>query len=208
MNQFGKSPFLVSSKDYNHWMLGVDKSDQLIAYYRPNQRCRRVWLPLFFQCLDIIRVNAYIASQSKLQHPSRARARKSRDSHKVFVQRWSEELERRAMGRRPRGQAPVDPTPVRKRRTAKNPQLPPERFEGNPADHIVTVVKEQRRCVYCAHVAMLCKGAGELPPIKRVTRICVACQVHLCVQHFDVYHTEQQEEQRRGLEAHRGGLQG
>jgi hypothetical protein len=32
--------------DYNHWMGGVDKADQLIAYYRPNLRCRRVWMPL------------------------------------------------------------------------------------------------------------------------------------------------------------------
>ena len=27
--------------DYNHWMLGVDVVDQLIAYYRPKIRCRR-----------------------------------------------------------------------------------------------------------------------------------------------------------------------
>ena len=27
--------------NYNHWMLGVDLVDQLIAYYRPKIRCRR-----------------------------------------------------------------------------------------------------------------------------------------------------------------------
>jgi hypothetical protein len=37
--------------DYNHWMCGVDKADQLIAYYRPNLRCRRTWMPLFSMAL-------------------------------------------------------------------------------------------------------------------------------------------------------------
>ena len=46
--------------DYNHWMLGVDESDQLIAYYRPELRCRRIWMPIMLHCLDIIRINAYI----------------------------------------------------------------------------------------------------------------------------------------------------
>ena len=35
--------------DYNHWMLGVDKSDQYIAYYRPNlcgSPLRCVWTPI------------------------------------------------------------------------------------------------------------------------------------------------------------------
>ena len=34
--------------DYNHWMLGVDMVDQLIAYYRPKIRCKRTWMPIFF----------------------------------------------------------------------------------------------------------------------------------------------------------------
>ena len=45
--------------DYNHWMLGVNKADQYISYYRPNVRCVRTWMPLFLHCLDIIRANSY-----------------------------------------------------------------------------------------------------------------------------------------------------
>jgi len=48
--------------DYNHWMLGVDKADQFIAYYRPNLQCWRVWMPLLFHCFDVARVNSYIAA--------------------------------------------------------------------------------------------------------------------------------------------------
>ena len=46
--------------DYNHWMGGVDLVDQHIAYYHPNVRCRRNWLPMFIQLLSIIRTNSYI----------------------------------------------------------------------------------------------------------------------------------------------------
>ena len=46
--------------DYNHWMGGVDKADQLISSYRPNVRCRRVWMPMIFHAMDVLRINAYI----------------------------------------------------------------------------------------------------------------------------------------------------
>ena len=47
--------------DYNHWMGGVDVSDQRISYYHPsNFRCQRTWLPIFLQLLSIIRNNDFI----------------------------------------------------------------------------------------------------------------------------------------------------
>ena len=45
--------------DYNHWMGGVDLADQRIAYYQPDLRCRRNWIPIFIQMMSIIRNNAY-----------------------------------------------------------------------------------------------------------------------------------------------------
>ena len=50
-------PVLID--DYNHWMGGVDLSDQRIAYYQPDLRCRRTWIPLFIQLLSLTRNNAY-----------------------------------------------------------------------------------------------------------------------------------------------------
>ena len=44
---------------YNHWMGGVDLSDQRIAYYMPNLRCFRNWIPLFIQTMGMIRNNSY-----------------------------------------------------------------------------------------------------------------------------------------------------
>ena len=55
-------PTLVD--DYNHWMGGVDMTDQLIAYYHPNIRCFRTWIPMFIQILSMIRTNSYIIYKS------------------------------------------------------------------------------------------------------------------------------------------------
>ena len=46
--------------DYNHWMGGVDLSDQMIAYYHPDFRYYRNWIPMFIQVISIIRNNVYI----------------------------------------------------------------------------------------------------------------------------------------------------
>jgi len=48
--------------DYNFKMKGVELSDQLIAYYCPQVRCRRYWLAMFFHGLDIVRVNPNVVA--------------------------------------------------------------------------------------------------------------------------------------------------
>src|SRR5210317_2027807 len=53
--------------DYNHWMLGVDKSDQLIAYYRPAIRVQRYWMAMMFHGLDILRTNTYIVYKNRTE---------------------------------------------------------------------------------------------------------------------------------------------
>ena len=50
--------------DYNHWMGGVDLCDQRIAYYHPNLRCNRNWIPMFMQLMSIVRNNCYIVYRS------------------------------------------------------------------------------------------------------------------------------------------------
>lgn len=53
--------FLID--DYNHWMGGVDISDQRIAYYHPNLRCLRNWIPIFIQIVSIIRSNSLCSKE-------------------------------------------------------------------------------------------------------------------------------------------------
>ena len=46
--------------NYNHWMGGVDLSNQRIAYYHPDMRCYRNWIPMFIQILSMVRNNCYL----------------------------------------------------------------------------------------------------------------------------------------------------
>lgn len=57
-----KIPKLIDN--YNNTMNGVNKADQLISYYRPKVRCRRIWIPLMFHCLNVLRINLYIVCKS------------------------------------------------------------------------------------------------------------------------------------------------
>ncbi|XP_049517028.1 piggyBac transposable element-derived protein 4-like [Dermacentor silvarum] len=64
MTQIEK-PLLID--EYNSGMLGVDKSDQLIASYNVLMKCVRWWKTLFFHCIDIAVVNSFILFQEHRQ---------------------------------------------------------------------------------------------------------------------------------------------
>ena len=49
--------------EYNHYMLGVDKFDQLMAYYSLLHKSIKWWRKLFFWMLEVVVVNAYIIYQ-------------------------------------------------------------------------------------------------------------------------------------------------
>ena len=177
--------------DYNHWMLGVDKSDQLIAYYRPELRCRRFWMPIMFHCLDVIRINCYIIFKNL----------SSQDiGHKKFLVGFIEALIGRAASiqygvtRAAKAASHLFSPPRKKRRRmrASIPQLPAERFNSRRKDHIVgmNAERKQRACCYCAYLRALDKKLNMEHPhvVRNVIRICVGCNVHLCNDHFDLYH--------------------
>eukprot|EP00977_Amphora_coffeiformis_P007696 scaffold1690_cov182-Amphora_coffeaeformis.AAC.53 len=180
--------------DYNHWMLGVDKADQLIAYYRPNLRCRRNWMPLLFHGLDVARVNSYIITTSSgwLQ----ARNRKT-SLHKDFVCEYIKALLARATTfetRRTRRLQTIEtPSPLqrtRRRTSTKNPRLPDHRKYGDMADHIRVDAPKQRNCRMCSYLHFRARKARQpLPVIRRPKKMCLACKDHLCNEHFDLYHT-------------------
>ena len=76
-----KIPTLID--DYNHWMGGVDMSDQFIAYYHPDLRCFRTWIPMFLQLISIIRSNSYLVYKSQFNNKPRTRVNVL--SHKSFT---------------------------------------------------------------------------------------------------------------------------
>ncbi|CAJ1938795.1 unnamed protein product [Cylindrotheca closterium] len=182
--------------DYNHWMGGVDKSDQYIAYYRPKLRVRRYWMAMMNHGLDIVRINAYIIYKKLSNHP--------KVEHKEFITEFIEALVGRAdqevFGRTRQGRART-PSPKgivknKARMSTTNPQLPRCRFRGSLDEHTVTFEQgkkglKQLQCVYCAYLKAVEKQNGGDPNTIKVavpSRKCSYCNVHLCKAHFDVFH--------------------
>ena len=53
----------------NKYMGGVDRNDQMQQYYETSRRARKWWRYLFWFCLDVTIVNAYILMQIADKHP-------------------------------------------------------------------------------------------------------------------------------------------
>src|SRR6056300_271631 len=177
--------------DYNHWMLGVDKSDQLIAYYRPVIRVQRYWMAMMFHGLDILRTNTYIVYKNRTEDVRPL-------DHKGFLIELLDAMIKRAnyltyWPTRQRSPTQATQRQQKKQRMGKHLlKLPPERFDRLKELHIPTTSDEgQRQCIYCCYLAAKEKADGNERTIKvkQPKRICNHCKVHLCVSHFDVYHS-------------------
>ena len=79
----------------------------------------------------------------------------------------------------------------RRRSKAKNPILPSERLQGGRDQHQILLNQDgqQRSCVYCCHLRALAKLEGsDLPHVRKPKKMCLQCNVHLCTEHFSLYH--------------------
>ena len=172
-------------------MNGVDKADQLIAYYRPKVRCRRTWMPIMFHCLDVIRINSYIIVKE---------LGRTNISHKEYIHGMVDALLARAtadetaMTRRAASIGKTPPkTPKRKRSrmSTKSPSLPSHRLDGDINRHLHVRAPKQGTCVYCAYLkaSWTANGKrGDPPHVRQPQRWCIQCEDHLCIDHFDIYH--------------------
>ena len=181
--------------DYNHWMLGCDLGDQLIASYRPTLRVRRYWMAMMFHGFDIIRINSYLAFKDLNEGKPL--------SQKEYLAKFIEALLLRAHEEESRHTRATtrsnSPTHERKtkrfRQSKKNPSLPSERFL--PGEHKRIPAKTpdgkdiQRKCAYCAYLQALDRKHNREPrEHSEPASICSTCQVHLCKDHFADYHNE------------------
>jgi hypothetical protein len=61
----------VAIKEYNMFMNGVDRSDQILANNNCLRKCMRWWKALFFHLIDIAIVNSYILfKQHRANNPN------------------------------------------------------------------------------------------------------------------------------------------
>lgn len=64
-------PTVPVVKTYNKSMGGVDLHDQLRGYYALGTKSRKWWRYLFWFCIDLSIVNAFILEQKAINHRSR-----------------------------------------------------------------------------------------------------------------------------------------
>jgi hypothetical protein len=156
--------------DYNHYMGGVDKADQLIAYYRPDLRCRRVWMPLMFHTLDCMKTNSYTCCKHSGY----------KELHKVFTMEWCKALFARAKAEEVRHlrqqrhttfettmHGSVIPVGTKRRRMSHtNPELPEYCFSEPKKDHhlvCLPIDKKPKTCTYCSFICAMENASGLMP---------------------------------------------
>lgn len=157
--------------EYNKYMGGVDRGDQLLTYYGYPHRTAKWWRRAFFYLFDAAIVNSYIMYCQR--HEGR------RLTHEQFRVELAKDLLRAANSQIPSIDFPHGP-----RRQIQNPlsRLTERHFPGqlekSPAGHQL-----QRDCGVCSKR----KGRGR----KTTTFCCKQCDIPLCVVPcFELYHTK------------------
>ncbi|KAL2082093.1 hypothetical protein ACEWY4_021911 [Coilia grayii] len=145
-------PCPIPVVQYNKYMGGVDRSDQLIQYYSAHRRVSRPYCTLFLHFFDIANTNAYII-HLELAQASQQKAL----SHKAFLLQLAGEL------------CQVEPSGVPGNRQTTHLPVGCAEEVGNRSNRATV---GRRRCQHCS-----AKGIRNCTPWK-----CQACGVPLCLQ--------------------------
>ena len=161
----------VMIEQYNTYMGGVDKADQLLSYYGFNHRTIKWWKRTFFHLLDLAIVNSYILYKLS-SDPSKQL------SHQQFKIQLAMELLNRTG---------IEINDAENSHQSCGHSLPSvarltERHFPIKVDHRQCGITKQLECVVCSFK----KGRGR----KTSTHKCKQCDVSLCiVPCFELYHT-------------------
>jgi hypothetical protein len=173
-NQQLEMPIPECVDDYNHFMGGVDRADQLRCYYDCQQTSRRTWWPILFWALDTMVTNAYIIFCDVEGVPKL--------SHKEFRLQCAWPLIYS-------GPAPKVSTSNRPaaRNVKSSTELPLERLE--PHGHLPVHSETKKACWLCRWKRRD-EGASKNLPQTRWT--CKKCEISLCLSGerncFEEYH--------------------
>lgn len=151
-------------EQYNKFMGGVDKCDQLLSYYGFTHRTLKWWRRAFFHLLDVAVVNSYILYQ--LSHQSKHL------THEQYRIALAKELLCTSTSGVAHGRQPAQLPPSSRLHERHFPARTDE-TSGTPS---------QWHCVVCSNK----KGRGR----KTTTYKCKQCNVPMCVPCFELYHTK------------------
>ena len=166
-----RKPVMV--EEYNKYMGGVDKSDQLLSYYGFSHRTVKWWRRAFFHLIDLAVVNAYIL-YCDAPHSGR------RFTHEQFRIELAKGLLMsvavNTVEDMPRATGPAArslPPPAR---------LSERHFPGKLTD-TASGKQRQTNCIVCSGK----KGRGR----RTTTYTCKQCDLPMCVVPcFELYHTK------------------
>ena len=156
-------PLVVT--EYNKYILGVDRLDQRMAYYKFERKSVRWWRKVFFWMLEVVVVNSYILYSHHTDAPRKL-------SHKQF-----------------RRQLVVHLCEGQHSTTVLQHLLPPpqdvtvERLRGS---HFAELGSARRDC-------RMCSARGSCGQRHLTRSFCATCSdhPHLCIgECFRAYHTQ------------------
>lgn len=163
-----------SVAEYNRYMGGVDKFDQLLAAYPITWKSKRWWLRVFYYCIDASIVNSYILYKTKLKELNNG---KKPLTHLQFRSLLANELIGSYSGR-------VKTGPISQFGTGRKRNHPDGRATlrnslrlNNVGKHL-PIEGTRRRCAFCS----------TTKEQKRSTICCQECTVALCLNCFVPFH--------------------
>ena len=165
-----KKPVVV--EQYNSYMGGVDRSDQLLSYYGFSHRTVKWWRRAMFHLLDMAVVNAYILYTS------------TQPTKKLTHEQFRIELAKEMLLQVSTDTAEVAPLPHGRLQRQLPPQsrLTERHFPGN-LPSTPSGKKRQTECTVCSKK----RGRGR----KTTTYMCKQCQLPMCITPcFELYHTK------------------
>lgn len=158
--------------DYNMYMGGVDRFDQLMQTYSIGWRSKRWWLKIFYYYIDAAIVNSYIMYKHNLKQTC---PKTKPMSHLQFRSLLATELINNYSSRQRPGPS-AHGTSVRKQGRADGRVMNIER--KMPGKHL-PVTSTRRRCAWCSTKRSQ----------KRTSVQCKECKVGLCIDCFVPFHT-------------------
>ncbi len=153
-------PQPLAIHEYNQFMNGVDRSDQMLAFYNVGRKCYKWWKTLFFHLIDITVVNSFLLFQTyRDQEPDMEALHRPA---KYALVDFREALVRQLLG-----WPEYDDPPVYEKSVPGESQ-----FETG---HMPEVSEFRRNCVVCYR-----EGRGQ----KRISTYCGApqCRKFLHIQ--------------------------